>query len=190
MKKTLLLLLAFCMFPIVEAKEVVVPRGTEIKVAPKRTATSKNISRKYEIKAIIKDNVDIGGVTVFNVGDDAIIEVGEYQKARGFGRGGMLTLIGCRVTDASGKQYSTALDQEIIAPNDHWVFRIIPFNKGEQAKVTPGDVFVVKTNKAFKFDSEASFVSLTPKGRNNKNQAYAAQNVNNNTVQVEIVNKK
>lgn len=188
MKKTLLLLLAFCMFPIVEAKEVVVPRGTEIKVAPKRTATSKNISRKYEIKAIIKDNVDIGGVTVFNVGDDAIIEVGEYQKARGFGRGGKLTLIGCRVTDASGKQYLTALDQEIIAPNDHWVFRIIPFNKGDQAKVTPGDVFVVKTNKAFKFDSEAVFVDSVPNKKGNR--VHAAQNVNNNIVQVGIVNQK
>ena len=152
MKNILGLLLVLLLCNVVQAKEVTVPSGTNIDIAVKRFTTSKHISSSYEINSVIKDDVVINGVKVFARMDSAIIEVGEFKRAKCFGRGGKITLVGAYATDMNGDVRKFILDKEIIGRNDRWFTRWIPFNKGHQAVIYPSQRFDITLAKDFVFD--------------------------------------
>ena len=148
----ILLLLLFC--NVVEAKQVNVPKGTNIEIGVKRVFCSKRIPRNYEIKAIIKDDVIINDVIIFATNSPATIEIGEVQKAAFSGRGAEITLIGGLATDINGQNHRFVLEKEFKAGNDPWLTKWIPFNKGKQVFISPADIFIVQTKRDFSFTTK------------------------------------
>lgn len=165
------MIMAFLLCNVVQAKEVTVPSGKSMDISVKKFTTSKHIPSSYEIKSVIKDDVEINGIKIFARSDSAVIEVGEFKKAKCFGRGGKITLVGAYATDMNGNVHKFILDKEIIGRNDRWFTRWIPFNKGHQAEIYPSQRINVELAKDFVFDNS--------KKNNNTDAKY--QKVNDTT---------
>jgi len=194
MRKICCILLLLLLCNVAQAKQITVPKGTDVNISVVRVATAKNIRKTYEVKSIIKDDVIINGVIVFCENDPAIIEIGELKKAKSFGRGGKITAVGGFAVDANGQSHRFILDKEFKGDNDIWLTRWIPFNKGHQAMILPSDIFVVKTNRAFVFAEEAPTTknqqyinpvrppkgNRTSGGGNNTNVQFGLMNQNHN----------
>lgn len=186
MKKILYFIALIALCSAVQAKEVVVPKGTNIDISTKKVITSKRVPNTYEVKAIIKDDVIVDGVIVFCEHDPAIIEIGEVEKAKSFGRAGSLTIIGGSAVDANGQSHKFIFDREFTCKNDIWLTRWIPFNKGAQAVIYPSNKFVVQTNRDFIFKEEKSVQKVQQVTKNSNQNNNSNKNMN---VQFGLINQ-
>ena len=155
MKKICCVIFLLLLCNAVQAKQVTVPKNTNIEISVEKIVSSKKIPKTYEVKSIIKDDVIVDGVVVFCENDSAIIEIGEVERAKSFGRGGQITVVGGFAVDANGQSNRFIFDREFKAENDIWLTRWIPFNKGKQAFIYPSNIFIVQTKRAFVFTEEA-----------------------------------
>ena len=163
------ILIIICFFLDIQTKEVIKPKDTSIKIYEKKITTYKHVPKTYEIKSVIKDDVIINNEIVFYSNDPAILEIGICDKAKGFGRGGKISIIGGYAYDANGQIHRFTVEKEFIGDNDFWLTRIIPFNKGKQAIILPSEIFVGKINKSFVFNKEKPIETKKKKKINNKN---------------------
>ena len=160
------------------ANAVYVPQDTTINIGVKRLVQSKGISNKYEISAKLKEDVIINGVTIFSIGNKAILFVEDYEKAKGFGRGGKIDINGGFAYDNNGNKHTIKITKSYIGNDRGGLWKIVPFKKGEQAKILPSETFETKLKTAFNYKKEK---------QSNINRA---QKNKNTTVQVGIGNFK
>lgn len=192
---SILIIMCFCLD--VQAKEVVIPKDTSIQISVKKITTSKHVPKTYEIKSVIKDDVIINNEIVFYSNDPAILEIGICDKAKGFGRGGKISIIGGYAYDANGQIHRFTVEKEFIGDNDFWLTRIIPFNKGKQAIILPSEIFVGKINKSFVFNKEKPIEKKQINGKNVNNRNNSSNGTNNciynnapkNNIQFGLINQ-
>ena len=149
--KKILCILGLFLFSVSANATVVVPKNTEVKIAPKRDVTSRHVPRTYEIKSVIQDDVFVNNHKIFATGDNAILKISEHQKARCLGRARYIKIDGGYAFDTKGNKQPIIVTQEFTAPNDKAIWKIFPFNKGPQVIIYPNNVFNTKTKREFKY---------------------------------------
>lgn len=130
---------------------VIVPKNTVVEVGTQKFIQSKWIKENYEIKAKVKNEVIINGISVFQPGNTAILFVEEFEKAKGFGKGGKIVINGGYVSDDNGNTHLINVKDVFVGKNKNNLWKIIPFKKGEQAKILPSYTFETKIKNSFEY---------------------------------------
>lgn len=138
-----------------QAKQITVPEDTEVLISVDKITDSKKIPKSYEIKSSVAVNLTLNNVNIARIDNPAVIKVSDFHKAKSFGRGGYITINGAVFYDNSGNPHNLHIKETIYGNNDIWLTRIIPFNKGKQAIITPSYIFKCKTIAPFDFDPSA-----------------------------------
>ena len=159
---SLLCAMSFTMFSGLGAYAVQVPENTSIVLNLEKTVSS-NENPSGAIKAKIKDDVIIDGITVFKADDNATINIQDYEKAGAWGIGGELFLGNGYVYDVKGNKHKVLFSKKIEGKDKNWVkvtcccglllwpLLLFGFVHGNPAKVTTNVDLETTTAQSFDF---------------------------------------
>jgi len=172
MKKIFTTILLFAIFAIsnpVLAQTIEVNSGTTIPLTVTTEYNSKTMVPGQKVHAIVENDVNIKGVSIFKQGNPAEINISDVKKASFVGIPGEVYLINGNVIDNNGNKHEIEYNAKITGTEKTWpkvcfgcgMFIILApialfgFVKGGQAKLMPHNIINVQVRNDFRYTANS-----------------------------------